>query len=218
MVFCGTRRNVDFIANNLNNLGIKVRAIHGGMVQNKRNRVLSEFNSTKGVNVLVCTDVAARGLDIPGVSHVYNYDLPKTSVDYIHRIGRTARAGRDGIAISVLCSRDYENFGDILKDENLKIVEVQTPWFEKVRMNLPPKRDFRGRGNRGRNNFNRPRRNDGPRNNSDRRPRRNDSLRRENNSEKSYGNRRGRQDNLRRDIKKRGRNFSRGNNQRSRRR
>ncbi|MCK5625067.1 DEAD/DEAH box helicase [Candidatus Pacearchaeota archaeon] len=236
MVFCGTRRNVDFVADNLNSLGIKVKAIHGGMVQNKRNRVLKEFNSTKGVNVLVCTDVAARGLDIPGVSHVYNYDLPKTSVDYIHRIGRTARAGRDGIAINVLCSKDYENFGNILKDENLKIVEVPTPWFEKVKMNLPTKRDYRGRGNRGGNNFSRLRRNDsfrrsdGPRNNSDRKPRnndgprRNDSPRRENNSEKSYGNRRGRQDNPRRsdgprrDIKKRGRNFSRGNNQRSRRR
>ncbi len=230
MVFCGTRHNVDFVADNLNNLGIKVRAIHGGMVQNKRNRVLSEFNSTKGVNVLVCTDVAARGLDIPGVTHVYNYDLPKTSVDYVHRIGRTARAGRDGIAINVLCSRDYENFGNILKDKNLKIVEVQTPLFEKVRMNLPSRRDFRGRGNRRGNNFNRPRGNDGPRrsygprNNSDRMPRGNDGPRRsygprrENNSEKSYGNRRGRQDNPRRDIKKRGRNFNRGNNQRSRRR
>lgn len=218
MVFCGTRRNVDFVANNLNDLGIKVRAIHGGMIQNKRNRVLSEFNSTKGVNVLVCTDVAARGLDIPGVSHVYNYDLPKTSVDYIHRIGRTARAGRDGIAISVLCSRDYENFGNILKDKNLKISEVQTPWLEKVRINLPPKRDFLRRGNRRGNNFNRSRRSDDFRNNSDRRPRRSDDFRRGDNSEKSYGNRRGRQDNLRRDIKKRGRNFSRGNNQRSRRR
>ena len=190
MVFCRTRRNVDFVANNLNNLGIKVSAIHGGMVQNKRNKVLSEFNSTKGVNVLVCTDVAARGLDIPGVSHVYNYDLPKTSVDYIHRIGRTARAGRDGIAISVLCSRDYENFGNILKDENLKIVEVKTPLVEKVSMNLPSKREFRGRGNRGENNFNRSKRNDRPRRSND------DS---------------------RRDIKKRGINFSRGNNQKSRR-
>jgi len=210
MVFCGTRRNVDFVANNLNDLGIKVKAIHGGMVQNKRNRVLNEFNSTKGVNVLVCTDVAARGLDIPGVSHVYNYDLPKTSIDYIHRIGRTARAGRDGIAINILCSRDYENFGNILRDKNLKIVEVKTPMCERVRLNLPPKRDFRGRRNRGGNSFNRPRRSDGPR--------RSDSSRRENNSEKSYGNRRGRQDNPGRDIKKRGRNFSQGNNQRSRRR
>ena len=191
MVFCRTRRNVDFVANNLNNLGIKVSAIHGGMVQNKRNKVLSEFNSTKGVNVLVCTDVAARGLDIPGVSHVYNYELPKTSVDYIHRIGRTARAGRDGIAISVLCSRDYENFGNILKDKNLKIVEVKTPLVEKVSMNLPSKREFRGRGNRGENNFNRSKRNDRPRRSND------DS---------------------RRDIKKRGINFSRGNNQKSRRR
>ncbi len=134
MVFCGTRRNVDFVANNLINLGINAKAIHGGMIQNKRTRVMDEFNSENGVNVLVCTDVAARGLDIFGVSHVYNYDLPKTSSDYIHRIGRTARAGRDGIAISILCSRDYENFGNILRDKELKINEVKTPFFERVRM------------------------------------------------------------------------------------
>lgn len=153
MVFCGTRRNVDFVANNLINLGIKAKAIHGGMIQNKRNRVMSEFNSEKGINVLVCTDVAARGLDIPGVSHVYNYDLPKTSTEYIHRIGRTARAGREGIAINILCSRDYENFGNILQDRKLKIDEVKTPIFEPVRIIVEEKRRFQGRENSGfRNN------------------------------------------------------------------
>lgn len=132
MVFCGTRRNVDFVVTNLNNLGIKARAIHGGLDQNKRNRVLQDFNAKNGMNVLVCTDVAARGLDIHGVSHVYNYDLPKTSADYIHRIGRTARAGKDGIAISILCSRDYENFSNVQRDENLKIKEKELPRVERV--------------------------------------------------------------------------------------
>ena len=180
MVFCGTRRNVDFVTNNLNNLGIKAKAIHGGMVQNKRNNVLNEFNSEEGVNVLVCTDVAARGLDIPGVSHVYNYDLPKTSDDYIHRIGRTARAGKEGIAINILCSRDYENFRNISRDEKLKIEAVKTPYIERIQLivernkrnygasrgrnfsrgsgeNKPRKnRNFsRGQSNRSRNNSNR---------------------------------------------------------------
>ena len=151
MVFCGTRRNVDFISTNLNNLGIKAGAIHGGMIQNKRNKVLSEFKENGSVNVLVCTDVAARGLDIQGVSHVYNYDLPKTSEDYIHRIGRTARAGKEGIAISVLCSRDYENFREILKDEKLKIEGVKAPWCERVEMIEAPRRrrgNFNQRGSR----------------------------------------------------------------------
>ena len=145
MVFCGTRNNVDFVANNLNHLGINSKAIHGGMLQNKRNNVMNEFNSNNGVNVLVCTDVAARGLDIKGVSHVYNYDLPKTSSEYIHRIGRTARAGKEGIAISVLCSRDYENFSNILKDEKLKIDEVKTPWIERVRIIIEERKRFGGR-------------------------------------------------------------------------
>ena len=149
MVFCGTRNNVDFVANNLNNMGINAKAIHGGMMQNKRNNVISAFNSKNNVNVLVCTDVAARGLDIKGVSHIYNYDLPKTSSEYIHRVGRTARAGKEGIAINVLCSRDYENFSNILKDEKLKIDEVKTPWCKRVPIIIQERKRF-GRQEEGR--------------------------------------------------------------------
>ncbi len=136
MVFCGTRRNVDFITKNLNNLGIYAKPIHGGLSQNQRNRVMEEFNSNRGTTILVCTDVAARGLDIPGVSHVYNYDLPKTSVDYIHRIGRTARAGKEGIAISLLCSRDYANFSNVSRDEELKIAPIKVPYIKRVQIIL----------------------------------------------------------------------------------
>ena len=119
MVFCSTRRNVDFVARNLIENNINANAIHGGLDQNKRIRVLKEFHE-KGTSVLVCTDVAARGLDIKGVSHVYNYDLPATSNEYIHRIGRTARAGEEGQAINLLSNRDYENFRNILKGFFLK--------------------------------------------------------------------------------------------------
>ncbi|PIO08470.1 ATP-dependent helicase, partial [Candidatus Pacearchaeota archaeon CG10_big_fil_rev_8_21_14_0_10_34_12] len=101
MVFCNTRNNTDFVADNLRNLKIDALAIHGGLTQGKRTRIMQKFHE-KSVYVLVCTDIAARGLDIKGVSHVYNYDLPKTSSDYIHRIGRTARAGKEGIAINLL--------------------------------------------------------------------------------------------------------------------
>ena len=148
MVFCATRRNVDFVTNNLINLGMDAKALHGGMLQNKRNRVLNEFNSKGGINILVCTDVAARGLDIKEVSHVYNYDLPKTSDEYIHRIGRTARAGKDGIAISLLASRDYENFSNILRDEKLKIKEIRPPRLERVNIILDNPRNSKERNRR----------------------------------------------------------------------
>ena len=85
MVFCNTRQNTDLIARNLQRHEIDALAIHGGLTQNRRNDIMKSFNSGKAL-ILVCTDVAARGLDIKGISHVYNYDSPKTSTEYIHRI------------------------------------------------------------------------------------------------------------------------------------
>ncbi len=126
MVFCNTRMNSDFVANNLQRHKIDAIAIHGGLTQNKRNRIMEHFHAGK-VYVLVCTDVAARGLDIKNVSHVYNYDLPGNSKDYVHRIGRTARAGKEGKAISLVADRDYENFRSVLRDESLKIKSESLP-------------------------------------------------------------------------------------------
>lgn len=148
MVFCSTRRNVDFVTENLNRLRIQSKAIHGGLDQKKRIRVLNEFNDD-GVGVLVCTDVAARGLDIKGVTHVYNYDLPKTPDDYIHRIGRTARAGEKGIAVNILSSRDYEFFGEICNKTNFKIENVRLPLIERVSIRVDKSRNSRGRSVRG---------------------------------------------------------------------
>jgi len=132
MVFCSTRRNVDFIESNLKKNNIEAVAIHGGLTQNKRSKIMREFKGKGETFVLVCTDIAARGLDIPKVSHIYNYDFPQTSNDYIHRIGRTARAGKQGIAISLLSSRDYENFSNVLKDESLKIERKELPEFKRI--------------------------------------------------------------------------------------
>jgi len=126
MVFCNTRINTDFVENNLLKQGIEAMAIHGGLSQQKRNKIMQTFRSEK-VYVLVCTDVAARGLDIKNVSHVYNYDSPKTSKEYIHRIGRTARAGKDGIAISLVSQRDYESFRGVLRDESIKVEQKPVP-------------------------------------------------------------------------------------------
>ena len=166
MVFCQTRRNVDFIANNLKKVGINSKAIHGGLPQNKRIKILEEFHQKK-ISVLICTDVAARGLDIKGVSHIYNYDLPSTSEDYIHRIGRTARAGKEGKAISILSNKDYENFRNISRDESLTITPEELPEFKIISLQTDfrenrdnrfggrgrqeNKKNFSGRRNSGRN-------------------------------------------------------------------
>ncbi len=145
IIFCNTRRNVDFVANNLKFEGIEALPIHGGYSQDKRNQILEQFNSNK-FHVLVATDVAARGLDIKGVTHIYNYDLPPTAKEYTHRIGRTARAGEEGKVINILASRDYENFNNILQGE-FKIDLIETPYIERVSIRWMPDR---GRSSRGR--------------------------------------------------------------------
>ena len=99
LVFSRTKHGADKLAKLLGGWGFKVGAIHGNRSQNQRDRILSEFKAGE-VDVLVATDVAARGIDIPTVRHVYNYDMPNVPENYVHRIGRTARAGADGSSIS----------------------------------------------------------------------------------------------------------------------
>jgi len=143
MIFCNTRKNVDFVANNLKFMGIEALPIHGGFSQDKRTKIMNYFHSEK-IHVLVATNVAARGLDINWVSHVYNYDIPPTAEEYIHRIGRTARAGKEGKVINILGSRDYDNFRTILKSD-FKIQKKETPYIERVRIRwMPEKRNERG--------------------------------------------------------------------------
>jgi ATP-dependent RNA helicase DeaD len=131
MVFCNTQRNCDFVEKNLRKMNIDALAIHGGFSQAKRTRTIDKFY-TNNLNILVCTDVAARGLDIKGVSHVYNYDIPNESKQYIHRIGRTARAGTEGKAINILSQRDYENFQRVLSDYDVDIIKEELPRIERV--------------------------------------------------------------------------------------
>ena len=131
IVFCGTRRETDVVAKNLRRQSINALAIHGGMTQDRRLRSLNALRKQE-TDVLVATDVAARGLDIKNVTHVYNYDVPKTSKDYIHRIGRTARAGKDGIAITLLTKKDHDNFRRVQSNEKLKIEPAEFPQFKKV--------------------------------------------------------------------------------------
>ena len=128
IVFCGTRRAVDLIAYNLDKNGINARAIHGGLTQSRRKQVIDSFHG-KSTQILVASDIAARGLDIKMLSHVYNFDVPKTAKEYIHRIGRTARAGEEGIAITLVSEKDYDNFQRVISDRSLRIEKLPTPQF-----------------------------------------------------------------------------------------
>jgi len=101
VVFTATKRDADTIADRLNIAGFAAAALHGDMHQGARNRTLDSLRRGQ-VRVLVATDVAARGIDVPGITHVFNYDLPKFPEDYVHRIGRTGRAGRKGLAVSLV--------------------------------------------------------------------------------------------------------------------
>jgi ATP-dependent RNA helicase DeaD len=144
MIFCNTKRNADLIANNLRKQNFEAMALHGDLNQAKRTRILENFHKSQKF-VLVCTDVAARGLDIKRVSHVYNYDFPKTEDEYTHRIGRTARAGKDGKAITILAQRDYENFRKVTKYDSLNIKQLPLPKFETVFIQIN-RRDERSYG------------------------------------------------------------------------
>ena len=101
VVFTATKRDADTLADRLNIAGFSAAALHGDMHQGARNRTLNAMRNGQ-VRVLVATDVAARGIDVPAITHVFNYDLPKFPEDYVHRIGRTGRAGRNGLAISLV--------------------------------------------------------------------------------------------------------------------
>jgi len=131
IVFCATRKETDIVEKNLRRQGINASAIHGGMKQNKRLKSLNRLKRQK-TDVLVATDVAARGLDIKNVSHVYNYDVPKTPKEYIHRVGRTARAGKNGDAVTLLTSRDHDNFRRVQSDQKLRIEQANYPQIKRV--------------------------------------------------------------------------------------
>jgi ATP-dependent RNA helicase RhlE len=114
LVFTRTKHGANRLAKQLNGDGIETLAIHGGKGQGARTKALSDFKAGK-IRVLVATDIAARGLDIDKLPHVVNYELPHVSEDYIHRIGRTARAGHDGTAISLVCVDELKLLRDIEK-------------------------------------------------------------------------------------------------------
>ncbi len=120
MVFLRTKHGAEKLMKHLEHVGFAAASIHGNKSQGQRERALKGFRDGE-VRVLVATDVAARGIDIPGVTHVYNYDLPEVPDAYVHRIGRTARAGRDGIAIAFCAPEEIRLLRDI---ERLMAIDI----------------------------------------------------------------------------------------------
>ncbi len=131
IIFCATRSRVDVLSKNLYKQGIQSQRLHGGLSQNRRKQSIEMFHNNKA-DILVASDVAARGLDIKNVAHIINYDIPKTSKDYIHRIGRTARAGKEGKVISLLSEQDHDNFRSVQADRSLIIEPLKLPEFQRI--------------------------------------------------------------------------------------
>jgi ATP-dependent RNA helicase DeaD len=127
LVFCRTRVDVDTLTEALTARGFSADPLHGGMSQEQRDRVMRRFREHQ-VDLLIATDVAARGLDVRGLTHVINYDVPSAPEDYVHRIGRTGRAGREGVAITLVEAREHRLLGNIehVMRQKIQIATIPT--------------------------------------------------------------------------------------------
>ncbi|MBQ7321660.1 MAG: DEAD/DEAH box helicase [Clostridia bacterium] len=148
LVFTRTKHGADQVARQLNKNGVKALSIHGDKSQNARQTALRRFKEGD-IDVLVATDIAARGIDIVELPTVINYHVPEEAETYIHRIGRTGRAGMEGVAITFCCSDELENFRDIEKLIGRTVPERECPFS--VADMQPTKPAPRGQGNRGGN-------------------------------------------------------------------
>ncbi len=126
VVFTATKRDAEELAMSLRDSGISADPLHGDMVQRQRTKMIQRMR-TGDTQVLVATDVAARGIDVPGITHVFNFDLPKFAEDYVHRIGRTGRAGRSGTAVSFVSRTDVQSLGRIekLMEKRIEATEIE---------------------------------------------------------------------------------------------
>lgn len=126
IIFCNRKMDVDAVAKSLKKYGYDAAPIHGDLDQSQRTKTLDGFRGGE-LRFLVASDVAARGLDVPAVSHVFNFDVPSHAEDYVHRIGRTGRAGRDGKAIMICVPRDEKNFEDVERLVQKEIPRIESP-------------------------------------------------------------------------------------------
>ena len=131
LIFCNTRHRVDFVYRNLKRKGYQVDSIHGDMTQKVRDKVMNKFRNGN-ITILVASDIAARGIDVSEVEVVVNYDIPQNPEDYIHRIGRTARAGSSGYAFNIVANYESYDLVKIRKKYNLNIKEKKLPTFFEI--------------------------------------------------------------------------------------
>jgi len=136
VVFCNTRSAVDLIDYNLKEAGLNSFKLHGGLEQNKRSKISYNFKKQKNA-ILVSTDVSARGIHIDNLNTIYNFDLPKENTQYVHRIGRTARAGKEGKAISILMSKEVEPFIKMCKKFKFNPILKERPKFDILPLKKP---------------------------------------------------------------------------------
>src|SRR5690242_12649237 len=132
IVFCRTRTEVDALTETLNARGYRAEALHGGLSQEQRDRVMKKFRANTS-DLLIATDVAARGLDVQHVSHVVNYEVPSSAEAYVHRIGRTGRAGREGVAITLIEPREHRLLRNIEYQTKQKIEIAAVPTVADLR-------------------------------------------------------------------------------------
>ncbi|MFN9117701.1 MAG: DEAD/DEAH box helicase [Gemmatimonas sp.] len=132
IVFCRTRTEVDELSETMTARGLRAESLHGGLSQDQRDRVMQKFRAKK-VDLLIATDVAARGLDVKHVSHVVNFDVPADAETYVHRIGRTGRAGREGVAITLAEPRENRLLRNIERQTSQKIEIAQVPTVADLR-------------------------------------------------------------------------------------
>ncbi|MGM8909431.1 DEAD/DEAH box helicase [Psychrobacter sp. 1U1] len=152
IIFAATKRSTEKLAKSLQEQGHKASFLHGDLPQSKRNRIVQDLRNGK-CKILVATDVAARGLDVPAISHVINYDLPRQTEDYVHRIGRCGRAGRTGVAISLCSMDDRPQLNAINRYLDRKMEVCVIEGMEPKKTYVPSENKGKGRGRgRGRSN------------------------------------------------------------------
>lgn len=126
IVFCRTKRRVDEVSKGLEARGYNAAGLHGDLTQARRTEIMNEFKRGK-VDILVATDVAARGIDISGVTHVYNYDIPQDPDSYVHRVGRTGRAGKHGVSITFTTPNEMDYLHEIEKLTKVRMLPLKPP-------------------------------------------------------------------------------------------